>query len=69
MKIKIDKLDLINLVKGVGMPDYELMDHPMISRLGRYYGGFSDDWSWDYSALRECTEEQLYEIYKLLKSN
>jgi hypothetical protein len=68
MTIELNKNDLISLVKGVS-PSYAAMQHHTISPLGSYTGGFHDKWYWHTYKLEELTEEQLYNLYKFLKSH
>lgn len=67
MLIEVDKQDLINLVKGTE-PSHELMKHPLIAENGRYTGGFHDKWDWNYRPFRNNTEEEIYQLYIMLKN-
>lgn len=67
MLIELDKKGLITLINGTSI-GYELMDNPKVKWCGSYRGGFYDDWKWDVSKLTQLTEEQLYELYKIVKS-
>ena len=67
MNIEIDRTDLINMIKGTN-PSYDLMTQPMIKLLGSFTGGFSDRWNWNYSFPTELSDEDLFEVYTLLKN-
>lgn len=67
MKVDLTKEDLIILIKG-SSPCYKLMSHPLIAANGYYVGGFVDHWEWNHNAFKNCTEEQVYEVYLLIKS-
>ena len=66
MLVEMDKEMLSALIKGCD-PAYEIMDHPLIKSKGYYSGGHNDRWNWN-SSFGDCTEEQLWETYQLLKS-
>lgn len=68
MTIELSKKDLISLVKGTE-PYYSIMNNALIASVGKYSGGFHDQWDWNGSALALLSEEQLYEIYKLCKES
>lgn len=68
MTVDLDKHDLISLVKGID-PPYSLFEHPLVKECGSYSGGFSDRWTWHTYKLKELTEETLYNLYSLIKSN
>ena len=57
---------LIDAIKGT-TPSYTIMDHPLIKPLGEYRGGFSDSWHWNNSVLKTKTEQELIEIYTIIK--
>lgn len=68
MKVELEKKDLIIMVKGAS-PSFEVMNHPLVSKCGRYFGGFSDTWYWSQVDLEKLTEEQLWETYQVCKKN
>ena len=57
---------LINAINGT-TPSYTAMDHPLIKPLGDYSGGFNDRWYWNNSVLKTKTEQELIEIYTIIK--
>ena len=68
MTVDLDKQDVITLIKGSFVP-WELMDHPLISKLGVYVGGFQDKWYWNSNnVINQYAEEDLLQVYYLLKS-
>lgn len=68
MVLDLDKKDLINLVKG-SSPNYEVMEHPLVEKSGRYTGGFVEKWDWREYRLKEMTEEELVELYNICKNS
>lgn len=66
MLVEMNKGMLVALIKGCD-PAYEIMEHPLIKSKGYYSGGHNDRWNWNYS-FDDCTEEQLWETYQLLKN-
>lgn len=66
MLVEMDKRMLASLIKGCD-PAYEIMEHPLIKSKGSYSGGHYDRWNWNNS-FGDCTEEQLWETYQLLKN-
>jgi len=67
MLLDLTKRELICLVRGCE-PSYEQMDIPIIRTLGYYYGGHSDEWTWNYGAFDGMSELQIYEVYKILQN-
>lgn len=65
MTVKLEHEDFINLVMGTS-PVYGIMNLGTIRSLGTYDGSY-DRWTWNISALRELTEKELWNIYKLCK--
>ena len=57
---------LRDAIKGT-TPSYSTMDHPLIKPVGDYRGGFSDRWHWNNSVLITKTEQELIEIYTIIK--
>lgn len=66
MLVEMGRKELAALIKG-SVPSYELMSHPLIKNKGQYWGGFKDDWQWDFNS-EEYSEEQLWETYSLLNN-
>lgn len=66
MLVEMDKRMLSSLIRGCD-PAYEIMGHPLIKSKGYYSGGHNDKWNWNNS-FGDCTEEQLWETYQLLKN-
>ena len=66
LNIELVKRDLISLVKGTD-PSYDAMSIPLVKKHGKYHGGFNDEWQWDTYELEKLTEQQLYELYSLIK--
>lgn len=64
MIVDLDKNMLCSLIRGCD-PDYGIMNHPFIKNKGQYWGGFSDQWKWSFSA-EDYSEEQLWETYQVL---
>lgn len=67
MNVNLDKCDLISLVKGQD-PSYKMMEHPLVKANGRYAGSYGR-WDWNYKALEKNTEQEIWELYQLLKTN
>ena len=57
---------LIDAIKGT-TPSYTAMDDPLIKPLGDYSGGFNDSWHWNNLVLKTKTEQELIEIYTIIK--
>lgn len=66
MILDLNKDEIISLIKGSSI-SYKQMDIPKIKWCGNYMGGFVDEWRWNDERLRELTEDQLMELYKLIK--
>lgn len=67
MKLDLDKDDLISLVKGSN-PGYSVMEHPLVEKHGRFNASYGN-WSWHSFSLEKCTEQELFEIYKICKGS
>lgn len=67
MLVEMDKAMLASLVRGMD-PAYEIMDDPLIKSKGYYCGGHSDRWIWNHGFEANCTEENLWTTYQLLKN-
>ena len=66
MEAKLDKLDLVKMLKGT-CPPYEFMDELSKNDMGEFTGGFSDKWSWNEYGLMKKSEEFLYDFYDKIK--
>ncbi|WP_297420586.1 hypothetical protein [Clostridium sp.] len=67
LKLDLDKKDLISLVKGTD-PNLNAMGHPKIICRGSYLAQHGR-WDWNYCAFENCTNEEIYEIYKICKDS
>lgn len=67
MLVEMDKGMLASLVRGTD-PTYEIMDDQLIKTKGYYCGGHSDRWIWNHGFESNCTEEDLWATYQLLKN-
>ena len=67
MKVDLDKKALVDLVNGTS-PNYDLFDNPLIKLCGTFNGSYGT-WSWNKDNLEKCSEEQLYDLYKLCRSS
>lgn len=67
MIMELDKDDLEALVRGRG-PKYSAMDNALVKKHGQFNGSYGT-WNWNYSSLKECSEEELLEIYKICKDS
>lgn len=67
MIIEIDHEDMVNMVCGL---DVEYDDIPTLEKMGLGYRNlaFRDDWEWDRYAIEELSTEELYDMYKKIKS-
>ena len=65
MIVILDKIDLMNLVKGTS-PSSDLLDDSTVNVCGSYRGSYGT-WEWDSDALRGLSKSNLYELYKLCK--
>lgn len=65
MKVDLDKVALISLVKGED-PYFNIMHLPGINNAGSFY---NEIWHWDDSYLNSLNEEMLFEIYKLCRNS
>ena len=61
MTLEIHKEDLIKIIKSSDI-SYTDMKDDIISKMGRYVGGFIDDWKWndDFSNI---SDEELVKVY------
>jgi len=66
MQIELHKDDLVHLVLGVS-PYYDVMEHPSVKGKGR----FSDNtgWDWHIANLKQLSEYELFELYKLCRDS
>lgn len=65
MKLELDKEDLIRLVKGTSSEiGYDLMD--TLKNIGELTGFPNERWYWKEHVLKNMTEEQLYNTYKII---
>lgn len=66
MKLDLIKEDLVCLAKGIE-PNYSAMDNNKIKR----HGSFNEPlgWKWKYDAFKECTEDEILEIYLICKNS
>lgn len=67
MKLKVNKGDLLSMVKGAA-PAYSIMDDPLISRVGYFIGGHVEKWCWN-SELEDLSEVELLEVYNKCKES
>jgi len=67
LKLDLDKNDLISLIKGTD-PNLNVMEHPKIRYRGSYREPYGR-WDWNYGAFEKCTEEEMYEVYKICKNS
>ena len=63
MKLELSHQDLINMVKGSSPQTYDDMNLPVMMKAGEYIGGMADHWDW--TNLKDLTDEELLEIYKI----
>ena len=68
MKLDLDKNDLISLVVGTE-PCYSVFENENVKNCGEYKGGFNGEWKWNTYALKELSEESLYELYTICKKS
>jgi hypothetical protein len=68
MMALISRVDLIHMIKGTGFPNIDIIDHPLIKRCGKLWGGHNIEWQWNNHFDDDLTEEQLAEIYLLLRN-
>lgn len=67
MEFELDRKDVISLLKGTE-PNYDVMDK--IPRdLGRYYGGFKDEWRWNSFISDKYSDEELLDFYLICKKS
>ena len=61
MTLEIHKEDLIKIIKSSDISYTDIKDD-IISKMGRYVGGFIDDWKWndDFSNI---SDEELVKVY------
>ena len=69
MTVELDKADLVALVEGSSCPwDQQWHDRLTHMGVGSYTGGFVDKWSWSTSGLERLTEDQLWQLYTMIKA-
>jgi hypothetical protein len=66
--IKLDKSDLISLVKGCE-PSYSLIDELSAKNYGYWCGGMVDEWRWNEFELKKLDNEELWNIYQKCKNS
>lgn len=67
MKVDLDKIDIISLLKGT-TPSFSVLKN-IPEDLGRYYGGFEERWVWSISEHTQYSEEFLYDLYLTIKNS
>lgn len=68
INVHLSKKDLASLVKGTS-PNFDLHSHPLVKKSGRYYGGFNDEWNWNYGFENNLSEEELWDLYVLCRDS
>lgn len=67
--IQLEKCDIINLIRGID-PNYKVMQTALYMGLGKFSGGFSEEFRWE-SSTNKCwevgTAEELYNLYLKFK--
>ena len=61
MTLEIHKEDLIKIIKSSDI-SYTDMKDDIISKMGRYVGGFIDDWKWN-NDFSNISDEELVKVY------
>ena len=61
MTLEIHKEDLIKIIKSSYI-SYTDMKDDIISKMGRYVGGFIDDWKWN-NDFSNISNEELVKVY------
>ena len=61
MNLEIHKEDLIKIIKSSYI-SYTDMKDDIISKMGRYVGGFIDDWKWN-NDFSNISDEELVKVY------
>ena len=61
MILEIHKEDLIKIIKSSDI-SYTDMKDDIISKMGRYVGGFIDDWKWN-NDFSNISDEELVKVY------
>lgn len=64
IEVSLDKLDMINLIKGTGGPGAYI--HPF-EYLGKLDGFPNEKWYWNEDNLNKFTLNRLWDIYNELK--
>ena len=67
MELNLSKEDLINLVTSQ-QPGYDLFDNLLVKNGGSYQGSYNDRYVWDLKKLNEYSEQDLFNLYELLKN-
>lgn len=65
-KIKLDRLDLISMAKGI-VPNPSIMDDYPIYKLGSYLD--NQGWQWNWDAFNDLSEIDIYNIYVMCKNS
>lgn len=68
MNIEVSKKELIALIRGTE-PHYSIMDDSLVSKVGRYIGGFNDRWEWNNSELNNLSESELLALFIRIKNS
>lgn len=68
MTIELTKEVAVDLLKGT-TPNYNVMDK-IPKELGRFVGGFVDEWEWyNFSDRVSYSAEELYDLYLICKNS
>jgi hypothetical protein len=69
MTVELDRTDIITLIKGCFIP-FSMMDDKILKKMGKFIGGFTDEWRWEYKPdISEFSDEELWNVYLKLKKD
>ena len=68
MTIEVNRKELVRLLTTLN-PDYSDMDKLKKLGFGRYIGGFCEKWEWEFDNMYDSilSDEEIYDLYKLIK--
>lgn len=67
IETKLDHEDLKTLVCGA-TPSFDLIKHDFVKTKGKFSEDY-DIWQWDMEVIEKCTDEELWELYRLCKNS
>lgn len=66
--IDLKREGLLHIVRD-SAPSYSAFEEPLVKRCGSYIGGFHDKWEWNINELKKLSNDELKELYNIIKDS